>query len=182
MTRHGHVLHLFERIHLGLRNLHLELVSHAAVRVGPVVRHGEPARRRGRDQRARHVAPSSRPAGRRARGPRSRPRSDNRAPGRTARRAATEIFCKPVLHLFGELAIRRQVRAADRDFDRRRRAEAHHAADDVARLKGEPHVRQFAGEFLPQALLQFLNANARPGLSCTAARLLPGRRSRGRSG
>ena len=64
--------------------------------------------------------------------------------------------------LFGVIAIGVNIRAADRDLDWRQRAQTHHPANDVARLKGNPDIRHIAGEFPPEPLLQIFNANARP--------------------
>ena len=62
---------------------------------------------------------------------------DNRATARIAGRASDGIFCQLGLDLVGVGAVVGQVRAADGDFDRRRRAEAHHLVDDVGRLEGK---------------------------------------------
>src|SRR4051794_24020327 len=49
-------------------------------------------------------------------------------------------------YLSRELAVVRQARTLYRHFDRRRRSEAHHLADDVARFKGRVHAGQFLGK------------------------------------
>ena len=69
-----------------------------------------------------------------------------------------------VAELRGVRPVVGEVRAGDRDLDRRRRAEAHDLAHDVGRLEREPHVGHLARERLAEPLLEALDGDARPRL------------------
>ena len=67
-----------------------------------------------------------------------------------------------VAQFLGEGAVVGEVRPGDGDVDRRRRAEAHHLADDVGRLEREPHVRQLRRKLPAQPLLEPFDVDLRP--------------------
>ena len=148
------------RPHQGTRDLDLDLIGDAALRIGPVVGHHEPAGRCRRDQGAGNVG------------------------GREARQAgffAVHIHLdRRVIERLSHLQIAQgrdlgqfpvdlvrmrpvvgEARAADRHFDRRGRAETHDLVDDIRRLEREPDVRHLLCQPRPQAFLQFIPADAR---------------------
>ena len=97
VVQHGHVPGLFQRVHPRLGHLHLHLVGHAAVGVGPVIGHHKPAGRSGCHQRPRHVRHLDSHDSRPSPDPPSRPRSDNPAPGQTGGRAGRECRWRAAL-------------------------------------------------------------------------------------
>src|SRR5439155_22683400 len=71
---------------------------------------------------------------------------------------------EPVFYFLCELAIGRQVRAADRHFNGRGRAKTHHSTHDVTRLKREAYVRHIGSELFTQAFLERFDSDRRAGL------------------
>ena len=130
----GMFFQIIQRLRLRLRNLHLEVVAHTGDGIGPVVRDGEAARRGGRDERARHVADlHAEQAGALA-------IHVHVHGGEVERLGKMHIAQRGNLlqlrvNFVGEFLVHREARAGDGDFDGRRRTEAHHAADDIARLE-----------------------------------------------
>jgi hypothetical protein len=124
-------------VHPRRRHLHLHEIAGAVHRVAPPVRGNEAARRRRRDERPGDVL------GRHAALPCSFT-VDRHVDRRVVHRLGVLQVGQTgdLAQLKGDLAgvgdVVGEVRAADRDLDRRRGSEAHDLVDDVASLQRQP--------------------------------------------
>ena len=162
-VHHRKVLRLFHRVHFRLWNLHLNLISHSAVRVSPIIRHHKPARGSRRYQRTRHFGHlhPHQP------GPFAvHSHIDRRIVQRLAELhvAQRRNFLQLLPNLASEFPVRRQIGAAHRHLDGRSRSEAHDSADNVAWLERKTDSRQLLGKTFAQALFQVFNSNVAASL------------------
>ncbi len=71
------------------------------------------------------------------------------------------------LHFLRVGVIVLQADSLHRDFDGRRRAEAHHLGDDIARFEGDVRAGQFACRVLPAAVPASASPRGASGFSAT---------------
>ena len=150
---HRHDAQILERRHPRLRHLHLHLEGDAGPGIRPVVRRDKPAGRRRGGERpsdlidrdaelSRHLTVDVDLNGRIV---------ERLAELQVAQRSDLREF---VPNLRRERPTRGEVRAHHGDFDRRRRAEVHDPADDVAGLEGELRVGKLAMKGVAEFLLK----------------------------
>ncbi len=150
---------VIERSYARLRNLDLDLIRHARPWIAPVARHDVSTRRgRGRQGTSHllHRDPDL------TRAFAVHLNIDRRVVQRLTKLKVSERSDRSHLReeLLREDAIRREIRSADCDLDRRRRAEIHDLADDVPGLEPDCRRGEDGREPVPEAFLQLVQPNA----------------------
>ena len=135
-----------------MRNLHLHLIPNAGFWIGPIVRHDKATGRR----RSQHGATDLIHRGTGSSGLLTiNLHVDCRIVQRLHNLSISQHrnIGPRLLHSFQKVAIFRDGSTSNSDLDRCRRAEAHHFADNVGRLKRKPHVRKFLSQSFTQSYL-----------------------------